>query len=412
MNTGTRTVGMVGAIAEPIMLLPGVIGFFFSFRLYIVLLSVRLFHADPQTGVGFSLGLNYLLLGIVAFHSLGPGQTTLASILRMPACRWVLLFVGFSGCSLLWSSAASLPAAVAFWCAMAADTAIVVLLLRTGPADAMFSALMKGYVSAACCIALIAWLLPTLSDMRLGDEELLGPNQIGYACALAVFFAQYLMLVRRERGPWKIAVWILAITLLRSLSKTTIIAFVAAEAVFLFRDKSMSRKTKTSILLVVALVMVIASGLLVSYYNAYTDAGTQSESLTGRTGIWIYIAIEALSQPWIGHGFHSVWKVIPPFGPDEFEARHAHNELLQQFYAYGVVGVVMLVGLYTSFYREVRKLPVSPQKTILISLIVFVLVRGLADTEPFDLSLPLWAIVMFSGMFFADFIKRSARNAA
>jgi hypothetical protein len=30
------------------------------------------------------------------------------------------------------------------------------------------------------------------------------------------------------------------------------------------------------------------------------------------------------------------------------------------------------------------------------ALLLFVLVRGLTDTEPFDLSLPLWAIVMIS----------------
>jgi O-antigen ligase len=89
-----------------------------------------------------------------------------------------------------------------------------------------------------------------------------------------------------------------------------------------------------------------------------------------------------------------VWKVIPPFG--EFEARHAHNELLQQFYAYGVVGIGMLVGLYSSLYRTVRRLPRGPLKAFLLSMLIFVLVRGMADTEPFDISLPLWSIVLLS----------------
>ena len=58
---------------------------------------------------------------------------------------------------------------------------------------------MKGYVWGACAIAAIAWMLPSQSDLRLGDEEFLGPNQIGYACAFAFFFAQYLMR-RKEKG--------------------------------------------------------------------------------------------------------------------------------------------------------------------------------------------------------------------
>ncbi|MFZ1014433.1 MAG: hypothetical protein WAN28_13910, partial [Terracidiphilus sp.] len=103
--------------------------------------------------------------------------------------------------------------------------------------------------------------------------------------------------------------------------------------------------------------------------------------------------------PWIGHGFHSVWKVVPPFSED-FEARHAHNELLQQFYAYGAIGVVMVVGLYGSLVRQIRAMARSPLRAYAGGLLVFILVRGLADTEPFDLSLPLWAVTLFSAIFF------------
>jgi O-antigen ligase len=99
-----------------------------------------------------------------------------------------------------------------------------------------------------------------------------------------------------------------------------------------------------------------------------------------------------LEQPWIGHGFHSVWKVIPPFGP--FEARHAHNEILQQFYAYGVAGVVVLFGLYGSVYREMRRISAGALKTIFLAMFLFIVIRGLADTEVFDLSLPLWAVAL------------------
>ena len=58
----------------------------------------------------------------------------------------------------------------------------------------------------------------------------------------------------------------------------------------------------------------------------------------------------------------------------------------------------MLIGIYRSFYRQARRLPASSLKTLLFGLLVFVLVRGLADTEVFDLSFPLWAIIMFSAI--------------
>lgn len=372
-------------------LLPGAAGFFFSFRIAIVLVAVRLFLQNAQTGVVAGLVCNYVLLVVVGFFSLGPAAHGVRPLMRGPVW-WALGFLGFSGVSLLWSSAASLPAAAAFWCAMAADVGIAMLLLRSGPAEETSEAVMQGYIWGTCAFAAIAWMLPAQSDLRLGDEELLGPNQIGYACAFAFFMAQYLM-ARRGR-VWAIPAAFCAITLLRSLSKTSIVAFIAGEAFILLRDRSLSR-TRKLVLIAAALVVIVAfQGLIASYYTIYINAGSEAETLTGRLGIWAYFLTESLQQPWIGHGFHSVWKVVPPFGP--FEARHAHNELIQQFYAYGVAGVVLLIGLYGSIFRLIRRLGKGSVRTFFLGLLIFILVRGLGDTEPFDLSLPLWFICLIS----------------
>jgi len=134
--------------------------------------------------------------------------------------------------------------------------------------------------------------------------------------------------------------------------------------------------------------------LIAAYYEVYTNAGNQAETLTGRIGIWSLILDRALERPWLGHGFNSISKVIPPFGPDQFEAWHAHNELLQQFYTYGVVGIVLLFGLYGSFYREARRLARPEHRTLFLGLILFIVIRGFGDTERFDLSFPLWSITL------------------
>ena len=371
-----------------------VVGFYFAFRLVAVVIAVRLFDSDPQLGVGASLGLNYLFLILAAFLSFGPGTRTLSWFTSIPSFRWSLAFLGFSGCSLLWTVSASLQAAAAFWCAMACDFTIVVLLLRIGSIDETVESMMRGYIWGTCAIAAIAWILPSQSDLRLGDEDYLGPNQIGYACAFAFFFAQYLM--RRRVKGLKAPAALLAITLLRSLSKTTLVAFVAGQLLLLVRDRSVTKKTKVLTSIAAVVVVAVFWSLLSAYYDVYTHAGNQSETLTGRIGIWAFILNEAVQRPWIGHGFHSVWKVIPPFGL--FEARHAHNEILQQFYAYGAVGIALLVTLYGSVYKEIRQLSAGSIKTLFFALLLFILIRGLADTEVFDLSLPLWAIALIGSV--------------
>jgi exopolysaccharide production protein ExoQ len=236
MSTGALNLPSDHVSAPPAPLLAQVIGFFFSFRTLCTVLAVRVLQQDTQTGVVVSLALNFLLLGAVVFDSLGPARRSLASIFRLPGGWSLLLFLGFSGCSLTWSAAVSRSAAAAFWCAMVADLGMVALLLRNGPISETGAALMKGYVRGACCVALAAWMMPGLSDLRLGDEELMGPNQIGYPCALAIFFAQFLIRMHNQ-GRWRFSITFLAITLLRSLSKTTIVAFVAGEAVLLVLDR-------------------------------------------------------------------------------------------------------------------------------------------------------------------------------
>lgn len=373
-------------------LLPAVIGFFLAFRTITVLASARLLGADPELGTAANVGFGALLLAVVAFSTFADQRQASVPILRAAPARWVLLFLGFSCCSLIWSSTVSLPNSIAYWCAMVCDVLMMVLLLQAKSLDQAAESLMHGFVWGACAVALTAWIMPAESDLRLGDEELLGPNQIGYVCGLAFFFAQYLLRETRRRPV--LAAILLSVTLLRSLSKTTIVAFLVAETFVLVRDRSISRRSKVLLVLAAIVLIAVFSSLLESYFDVYSSAGNQSETLTGRLGIWAYFFAEAIQQPWIGHGFDSAWKVIPPFGGDRFEAAHAHNEVLQQFYAYGACGVVLICGIYGSLFLRILRVAGARQRTFFLALLIFVLVRGLADTDRFDLSLPLWAIVV------------------
>lgn len=69
-----------------------IVGLFFSFRLFIMLLSVRICGMDPQMGTALSLALNFVLLVVVAFFSVGATGRTFGSMLKLHSVRWVLLF--------------------------------------------------------------------------------------------------------------------------------------------------------------------------------------------------------------------------------------------------------------------------------------------------------------------------------
>ena len=377
-------------ICLPLPSLPATLGAYFAVRLCF---SYLFFQSDPQLGAIVSFVLNMLLLVAIAFYTFGAAQRRMSLLFRDPCVRWVLAFLGFSLASLCWSETVSIPVALGYWSAMAADVTMVLLLLRSAAIAAMGKRILKGYVLGACLIACIMWLSPTMQDLRLGNDDFFSPNAIGFTCAFGVFIAQFLI---RDETQWKWAAVFLGISLLRSLSKTTIAAFVVGELVLLFRDSTIRRASKVMLLSSAAAVVAVFWNLISAYYEVYTNAGNQAETLTGRIGIWGFVLQRALDRPWLGHGFHSFRNVIPPFG--SFEAWHAHNELLQQFYAYGVVGIGLLIGLYGSFYLRLRRVSDPGCKSIFLGLILFICVRGLGDTERFDLSFPLWSIALISLM--------------
>lgn len=376
--------------SESWSLMAATVGFYFASRYSTEYLF---FQSNPRAGAGFSVGLNLLFFAVVIFHSLGPAPNTLQSTVSVPCFRPAAAFLLFALCSLLWSATISLPVAFAYWCCIAADLAMVVLLLRTGPVDLMSYSLMKGYVLGAGFIAVIIWASPTMQDLRPGNDDFFSPNAIALICAFGVFLAQFL---GRSKRSWNVAAILLAITLLRTLSKTTIIAFTAGEALLLFRDSAITRRKLLAIAAGAAAVVAAFWRLIQAYFEVYTTTGNQAETLTGRVGVWDYVFERSLEQPWIGHGFHSFRNVIPNFGP--FEPWHAHNELLQLFYAYGAVGILLFFMVYGSFYLQIRRMRLSSYKAFFYGVLLFILIRGLGDTDRFELTLPFGFVFLFSSL--------------
>ena len=162
---------------SPTGVVPCAVGFYFAFRTMAVLVFSTHFwcrtadrNRNKHRGRLCPFAYDCILLGwaTLAIHS--------DKSAKLPGVRWALLFLGFSCCSLLWSGTASLTNSIAYWCAMAADFLIVAMLLRTGPLTEVCGSLMSGFIWGACTVALVAWLMPAQSDLRLGDEELLGPE--------------------------------------------------------------------------------------------------------------------------------------------------------------------------------------------------------------------------------------------
>jgi O-antigen ligase len=363
-----------------------VTGFLLAFK---VCLTFLFFQSNPQGGAGATVALTLCWLMLVIGHTIvdPPLQAGLGS---MRAFRWVTAYLGLAAISLLWTTTNSVSVAAGYWAAMAADVVAIWLLLRYEPVQQNAVGIMQGFIFGATLVAIIAWSAPAMEDMRLGHEDFLHPNLIGFEFAIAALFSAYLA---QDKRVWTWVAAAFVVTMIRTLSKGTIVGFLFAGLYYLVRGLKISRKGRVYIGLVSTAVLMCFWGLLEAYLDLYT-AGSNLETLTGRTYIWTQSLDISMEKPWFGHGFDSFRWVFPPI--EDFQPWHAHNELIQQLFAYGLVGLVIVVGVYLAFYREVRVSRDMGLKSLAMAMLILVLVRGLVDTDRFELCFPLWLMTMLS----------------
>ena len=367
--------------------LPRIFGCFLAARISFAFLA---FQDDPRLGAAAVLAIDFAFLFAAYMSAFGGISTSLRPYRTSTLVRWIALYLTAVGLSLFWTQADSPLIAAVYWAGMCADVATV-LLLQAGSTGERVQSTMQGFVLGSLFVAAVAWTAPALSDLRIGSEEFMHPNVLGLEFALAFFLAQHFARTHRVYG---LCAAFLAISLFRTLSKTSIVAFLIAETFYLFRNRELSLTIKIRIFALLFALLFAFSFLLLTYLNLYATQGDQASTLTGRTTIWLTSTAIALEHPWIGHGLYSFHSVIPAFGT--FEPRHAHDEWIQQFFELGAAGVFLTAGLYTCLIRTALRTKHFQLGLLATTLAIFALFHGLTDTVNFDLSLPLWLFAVLA----------------
>ncbi|MBZ5612888.1 MAG: O-antigen ligase family protein [Acidobacteriia bacterium] len=347
------------------------------------------FQDEPKNGTAVSILSSCVMLVLVTLAMLIVGFRR-NSGWPNPA-KWIFVYCALSGLSLSWTQASSLFSAAGYWIAFFADLLAVIILLSCDDVDRVALAAIKGFVAGTLVVAAIAWAAPGTPDLRMGQEEFLHPNALGFQFALAALFGIYLALRHRTTNHWRWISAALTSSLIRTLSKSSIISFFCSAGVYILFQSALRLRTKLKIA-GLAVILLLTSWIFVAgYLQIYTESAAL-ETLTGRTTIWALSWEIARETPWIGHGFYSYRSVVPFFG--EFEAWQAHNDLLQQFFSYGIVGVLLAATIYVSFFRHLRGCRPSLQLSLTYALLMFGLIHGLTEASHVDLALPARLMVI------------------
>ena len=337
----------------------------------------------PPAGYGFFL-LSSLLIGCRLRQS---------ALLKPMAAKLLLALALWSGMTLFWTGANPLFSALGYWASLALKILIVLLLLSLGNIERVAIKSLQGYAWGSLFYALVPFIFNARTiDNRLGNEDFFHPNSIGNQMAIVCLCSIYLALQSwgrmSERRPYILILLFLLFTLLRSLSKTSILAFLIAALVYVIRSR-ISIKRKITLVSLAGVVIAISSTALGAYLDKYLNeqqGGAALETASGRTQIWEVAWQMIQKNPIWGYGYLSYRDLAPQI----IDARlvHPHNELLNIWFNLGGVGLILVALTYIAYAWHLRCAAQArlPQEALGLALLIYFLIRGLTEASVQDFS--------------------------
>jgi exopolysaccharide production protein ExoQ len=216
-------------------------------------------------------------------------------------------------------------------------------------------------------------------------------NTLGGMSAFGIIIALYAL--RHGYGSRLIALAVIPANLLLlylSQSATPLMLLLAAGYVAVAASAFRRRSAAGfAIGFTLAVVGLLAIGLLVIEWAEVLNVLGRSATLTGRTRIWRMSIDNIAQRPWLGYGFGAFWR------PGEIEARtmwrllywlvpHAHNLWLEIGLGLGIVGMTGVTLLWlAAFYRGIRVLtaPGARHAVFCLAMLTAILVENLTEYE-------------------------------
>jgi exopolysaccharide production protein ExoQ len=373
--------------------LPTIAFWFWALSIFRFAFALLFFRENQAvaTAVGAALDIVFVYCLLL---SIG-GAESIERQTRFPVLvHWILAYCLWCATSLSWTRATSLVSATGYFASMFLDVAIVGAMIWWGDLEAIAIASVKGIIAGGWLISLCA-LLSTSDDPngRLGNLEFLHPGKVGEYAGQAALCSCFMWVRSRKdegSGRWLWVGGALSLTwiVLRSLSKTSMIAFVCSGVVFILFSRVVSLKTKVVALVCASLLFCAMYTVVNNYLEGYLEEKPgEATTLTGRTLLWAKSWDMIQEHPALGYGFLS----FRDYGPQDWDVRtvHAHNEWITQWFQLGFIGLMITIGIYLSYFRHLMRSPQSPQRELGLGMLIYMLIQGFAIAEPSGLTFPL-----------------------
>ena len=188
-------------------------------------------------------------------------------------------------------------------------------------------------------------------DLRVsGTFSELGANEFGAWCVTAALLSLAMAIAVRSHWKWRafflVACGAAATGVVLSYSRTAYVAILLGAAVVLLLRRGGLKLLAPAIVVVMLLPAILPPAVMERFGSIEVEEGKRDESTEHRFAFWQVAGEQFAKRPVLGAGFHTFHhSQINPFRTD------THNFFLRELTEKGVVGAVVLLGLFWSIGR-------------------------------------------------------------
>jgi len=282
----------------------------------------------------------------------------------------IVFFLAYCGMSAIWSDYPD----VAFkrWIKALADFSMVLIVLTEADRKAAIKRLLArtGFVLVPLSLLLIKYYPAGRGWSEWGESAYTGvatsKNELGGMCLLMAIacFWQVLQLLRENRRVRNrrslIAqgvILLMALFLLWSANAVTAMACfaIAACIIVAMNLRVVSRRRSLVHAMVATFIALPAASLFLQVGSGVVEQMGRDSTLTGRTDIW-KLVISMTRSSVFGTGFESFWlgsRLDRIWSIYWWHPNEAHNGYIEVFLNLGCVGLVLLLMLFVTSYKNV-----------------------------------------------------------
>jgi exopolysaccharide production protein ExoQ len=287
---------------------------------------------------------------------------------------------------------------------------IFVILTEPEPIEALKAIIRRSaYVLIPLSVVFIKYY-PAGRIYTVGGQQMLTgvtthKNDLGILCLICgLFFVWNIFEIRfawsKNKRKNELMINIIFLLMIMWLlfianSATSLVCFIIGVCLLisLRKIKNSIRKLRMYCILTVIFLLILYKVFDLSTV-LLTTLG-RDETLTGRTEIWEQ-TIDLNTDPWIGAGYESFWmsnKTQEYFERMSFRLNQAHNGYLEIYLNSGYVGLILLMGVIYSSYRNINKKLMLQYdfeyQSFCMTFLILTLIFNITETAFKGLS-PMW----------------------